>query len=301
MGAEWSRRLARLSLVTLLAGTLTACEQVQQQMQQAGINLPLPEVTGFVQRGMEVLQPMPVEQELLIGQEISAVLLGAAPLRRDDPLHQYVNRVGLWIADQSSRPDLPWRFGVLDTDTVNAFAAPGGNIFVTRGLLAVLQSEAELAGVLAHEIVHVLERHHLNALRRDQSIGLAAELAKHFSVGAGATQHAHMLPAELKAKLAEAGKQLYAGGLDRADEMAADRAGLALTARAGYDPYAFISVLQKLEALSAQDTRLGYLMSTHPQPAHRITALEKVLDGLDPHGPFAEGTARYQRYALKRI
>ncbi len=299
MHAEWNRLLRHATLLALLAVPLTACEQVQQQMQQVGINMT--EMTNLVQLGMEALQPLPVAQEVMIGQEISAVLLGAAPLRRDEPLHEYVNRVGLWIADQSSRPDLPWRFGVLNTDSVNAFAAPGGNIFVTRGLLAILQSEAELAGVLAHEIVHVLERHHLNALRREKSIGLAAALSKHFSVTASASQHAQMLPAELKAKLGEAGRQLYATGLDRTDELAADRAGLQLAARAGYDPYALISVLQKLEALSAQDARLEYLFSTHPQPGKRIAELEKVLDGLAVPGPFAEGTARYQRYALKRI
>ncbi|OYX24853.1 MAG: peptidase, partial [Hydrogenophilales bacterium 32-62-9] len=101
------------------------------------------------------------EEETRIGKQIAGNLLGAVPLVRDDKLQRYVNLVGNWVALQSGRKDISWHFGVLDTEDINAFAAPGGYIFVTRGLYQRLNNEAELAGVLAHEIAHVTLKHHL--------------------------------------------------------------------------------------------------------------------------------------------
>jgi len=95
------------------------------------------------------------EEEARIGTQISGNLLGAVPLVRDDTLQRYVNLVGNWVALHSGRKDVDWRFGVLDTEDINAFAAPGGYIFLTKGLYRRLNSEAELAGVLGHEIAHV--------------------------------------------------------------------------------------------------------------------------------------------------
>src|SRR5437870_1897269 len=91
-------------------------------------------------------------EEIRIGQEFAAVLLGAKPLVADARLQRYVNVLGRWLALQTERPDLPWTFGVLDDAGFNAFATPGGHVFVTRGLMARMRNEAELAGVLAHEI-----------------------------------------------------------------------------------------------------------------------------------------------------
>src|SRR3989344_8477505 len=89
--------------------------------------------------------------EVEIGDGVAANLLGAAPLVQDDKLQAYVNRLGWWLVQQTERPELAWHFGVLDTDSVNAFAAPGGYVFVTRGLLLRMRNEAELAGGMAHE------------------------------------------------------------------------------------------------------------------------------------------------------
>ena len=89
-------------------------------------------------------------------------------------MQQYVNRVGRWVALQSDRPDLKWTFGVIQTDDINAFAAPGGYVFVTRGLYAKLKDETELAGVLGHEIAHVQQKHHLKVVQKSQLMDLAA-------------------------------------------------------------------------------------------------------------------------------
>ena len=108
------------------------------------------------------------EEEVAIGRQAAGNILGAAPLVKDAKLQQYVNRVGRWIASQSERPDLDWHFGVIESNDLNAFAAPGGYIFVTKGLYRSLQSESELAGVLAHEVGHVIKKHHLKILQQSR-------------------------------------------------------------------------------------------------------------------------------------
>jgi predicted Zn-dependent protease len=114
-------------------------------------------------------------EEISIGRDVASRLLGAAPLVPDPGLQRYVNHVGRWLAAQSERPDLPWHFGVLDSPNVNAFAVPGGTIFITKGLLDKMRSEAELAGVLGHEIVHVLRKHQLKAIQKGAQSALAGD------------------------------------------------------------------------------------------------------------------------------
>lgn len=222
--------------------------------------------------GQQAFAEVSQEQEVEIGTEAAAVLLGAAPLHKNQNLQRYVNHVGLWIAQQSERPELPWKFAVIDTDSVNAFAAPGGHVFITSGLLQHLQSEAELAGVLGHEIAHVLQKHHLKAVQQGARLDLAQTLVS------------SQLDAERQAQLQRISgsfRELYARGLDRDDEYEADRMGVILAARAGYDPYGLPAVLQALHALNAQDSSLALLFKTHPAPAQRLARLETFYPELD--------------------
>lgn len=211
--------------------------------------------------------------EAEIGNASAASLLGAAPLVQNEKLQAYVNQVGLWLALQTERPDLPWRFGVMDTDSVNAFAAPGGYIFITRGLLLRMRNEAELAGVLAHEIGHVLKRHHLVAIQKNAKTGLAANLMSmavdNSSGGYG----------EWKKKVIGASTELYARGLDKDDEFEADRLGVVIAARAGYDPYGLPSVLQTLDSMNAQDSNLALMFKTHPSSRQRLDLLDTAMTG----------------------
>ena len=116
-------------------------------------------------------------QELALGPEITGRILGARPLL-DEALAQWrVNLVGQWVASQTSRPELPWTFGVIDTPEVNAFAAPGGYILVTRGLYELLASDSELAAVLAHEIGHCVQRDHYNVIRKQEMATAGKDLA----------------------------------------------------------------------------------------------------------------------------
>jgi predicted Zn-dependent protease len=209
--------------------------------------------------------------EIEIGSGVAANLLGAAPLVQDDKLQAYVNRLGWWLVQQTERPQLPWHFGVLDTDSINAFAAPGGYVFVTRGLLLHMHNEAELAGVMAHEISHVLKRHHLNAIQKNAQVGIGSDLA---DMAVGSSQFG-----ELKSKAISVSNELYARGLDKDDEFEADRMGVVIAARAGYDPYGLPAVLLTLEAMNAQDSSLALMFKTHPAPQKRLELLDGLMTG----------------------
>ena len=216
-------------------------------------------------------------QEIELGGGIASSLLGAAPLLDNPALQSYVNRVGRWIALQSERPDLPWHFGVLDDADINAFAAPGGYVFITKGLLARMNSEAELAGVLAHEISHVLRKHHLQALKKGARRELMADLADDAIESHGGD--------ERLSKLVSAGTELYARGLDKEDEFESDRMGVVLAARAGYDPYGLPAVLQTLQSINPADSNLALMFKTHPGFDKRLELLgplmSPALDGLE--------------------
>ena len=148
-----------LILVAALAAAASA--QAQFRLPNIDINKMVDTVKNVGKAVKEIDEP----EEISIGKDVASRLLGAAPLVANPGLQRYVNQVGRWLAVQTERPDLPWQFGVLDSPNVNAFAVPGGTIFITRGLLERMRSEAELAGVLGHEIVHVLRKHHLKAFQ----------------------------------------------------------------------------------------------------------------------------------------
>jgi len=204
-------------------------------------------------------------QEIEIGRDMASRLLGAAPLWANEPVQRYVNRVGRWLAAQTERPDLPWHFGVLEAPQLNAFATPGGYILVTRGLFERMRSEAELAGVLSHEISHVLRRHHLAAIQKNARGALASDVLLLALRDRGS---------EARQKLVAFGTEMYARGLDKSDELEADRLGVVIAARGGYDAYGLPAVLQTLQAMNPQDSGLALMFKTHPAPAERLSALE---------------------------
>lgn len=224
------------------------------------------------QLGFALFGDYTLEEENRIGNQISGNLLGAVPLVRDDRLQRYVNLVGNWVAQQSGRKDVTWRFGVLDTEDINAFAAPGGYVFVTKGLYRRLNNEAELAGVLGHEIAHVTRKHHLKLLKQSSLIG---------ALGQAASSKAKDSDPVVQ-NLIGNGAEIMARGLDKDAEFEADRAGIVYAARAGYSPWGLPDVLQDMAGLPAKDSRTSLLYKTHPHPADRLAALgDAVGERLD--------------------
>lgn len=212
------------------------------------------------------------------GDGMAASFLGAVPLHSDAELQRYVNRVGRWVASQSRRPDLKWSFAVLDTPTINAFAVPGGTIFISAGLLKRLKSESELAGVLGHEVAHVMQRHHVKAIQAAAKTDLVKMLG---SEVVDARSGASPLGKEGIKLLTSTGLSIMSKGLDKADEFEADRIGAVLAARAGYDPYGLVAVLQMLAAVKQEESGFSLMMSTHPTPNDRLNELEKFTATLD--------------------
>lgn len=231
--------------------------------QNAAAPAPARQRIDPAQLGFALFGDYSLEEENRIGSQIAGNLLGAVPLVRDDKLQRYVNLVGNWVAQNSGRRDVTWRFGVLDTEAINAFAAPGGYIFVTKGLYRRLNSEAELAGVLGHEIAHVTQKHHLKVLKKSTLIG---------ALGQAASSRVRESDQVIQ-NLIGNGAEIMARSLDKEAEYEADRVGMIYAARAGYDPWGLPGVLQDLAGLPAGDGRTSLLYKTHPHPADRLAQL----------------------------
>ncbi|MDD2832391.1 MAG: M48 family metallopeptidase [Methylotenera sp.] len=229
------------------------------------------------------------DEEILLGREIAGNLLGAAPLVKDAALQKYVNSVGRWVASQSERPDLPWRFGVIESDDLNAFAAPGGYIMLTKGLYQQLENEAQLAGVLGHEIAHIVKKHQLKVIQKQQLL----------NIGAGFLSDKYAKDNNLVSKAIGSGAEISARSLDKSAEFEADRLGLSYATRAGYAPLGLPDVLQTIGHSSKNDDSVALLFKTHPHPDERLSALsDAVGNRLDN---MQEGKTLEQRfYQLKK-
>ena len=211
-------------------------------------------------------------EELALGPQIAGRVLGARPLWGDAEAQKRVNVVGRWVASQTSRPDLPWTFGVIDDAEVNAYAAPGGYVLVTRGLYELLSSDAELAAVLGHEISHAVERDHYNVIRKQEITTVGKDVvAGEIDVGTGVAEN------YAKQYVEQHGATILLTSLDRQAEFRADKASEIYLARAGMNPMALYAVLQKMMALGSQSASLASLYKTHPP-------LDARLDRIDERG-----------------
>jgi len=206
-------------------------------------------------------------EERQIGEDVSAKLRQRFGVYQNQDVAKYVALVGSVIAQASTKPALDWKFIVLDTDGVNAYATPGGFIHVTRGLLGMVKDESELAGVLGHEITHVTERHTVDELRK-------SSLTKDVSEQAGKGS----LTKEVVARRAnKAFEDIFNGKFSQAQESDADRIGIRLANKAGYSPHGLATALQKiLDRNSGQQQPNGWF-SSHPQLKDRIANVEKQI------------------------
>jgi beta-barrel assembly-enhancing protease len=210
------------------------------------------------------------EEEADIGRVVAARILKTYRLSEDDRLQQYVTLVGNTVAGYSARPTLEWHFAVLDTDVVNAFSCPGGFIFITTGALDHIDSEAELAAVLGHEIAHATQKHILKEVKRANTVSAATDLAKTASSGS-------FLNDALGEKISNlAYEKLFTTGLSRRDEQEADKIGVELAAAAGYRASEFVSFLDALQALEG-DAQMKVLTATHPGAAERKKYVQPLV------------------------
>ncbi len=237
------------------------------------------------------------DEEIELGNGITAGFLGAARLHPDQNLQRYVNRVGKWVAMHSERSELPWNFGVIDAETINAFAMPGGSVLVSHGLVKRLQSESELAAVLAHEIAHVVKKHQLSAIQSSLNSDVLAGFGKE-AAGRAVARRGDVMG--LGGKAANVGVDALKNGvflrpLDRGMEYDADRMAVVLATRAGYDPYGLVAVMQML-AQAKGDGSGASIFDTHPSPVDRLGELENyVPNNFDRYASQPHNAARFRQ------
>lgn len=201
-------------------------------------------------------------REIAIGQEVAKEVEKEYTVYQDPELNAYIDQIGQNLAKNSDRPNIKYRFRVLDSPIANAFATPGGNIYITRGILGVLDDEAELAGVLGHEIGHVCARHSAKQMQNSTlaSIGLIAA-----SVLLGDKVNDDMMQA------ANTAVSLIFLGYSRSDEDQADLLGTKYLYRTGYDPNAMIGVMEGLLELEKRKPwKAEQYIQTHPLTRDRI-------------------------------
>ena len=209
-----------------------------------------------------------VEQEVKMGEETAQALEAKYGLSQDYYLNERVNRIGQRLAAVCGRNDISYSFKVLNANEVNALACPGGFIYVFKGLLDYMPTDTELAGVLGHEVGHVAKKHTVHSIEKQLWTSLIL-IAATRGQGLG---------------LVQAAQQALFAGYSRTDERGADKEGVNNTIKAGFNPYAMLITVQKLDDLSKQGGGANYgLFSSHPEPEERVKRVMKQLKAYNIH------------------
>jgi len=228
--------------------------------------------------------------ELALGKQTDPEIVGSYGQYPDQALDGYVSDIGQKLGALSHRPDLEYSFKVLDSPVVNAFAVPGGFVYLTRGILAYLNDEAELAGVIGHEIGHIAARHSAQQYSRAQvaqlGLGIGAMVSKTFRKYAG---------------LAEAGMTMLFLSFSRENERQADDLGVLYSSKAGYDARQMANMFVTLERLSPEEGRDGLpaWFSTHPNPPDRIAAIRKGAQEWQAENPQSRVAVNRNEYVRR--
>ncbi len=274
----WTNRITKTWLVLVvavgLAGPMAGCSRN--------------EATGQMQ-----LNLLSEEAEIKIGLESKDEFIkqsgGQLP---DEKINRYVSLIGEKLAIECERPSLPWEFTVLDSSVINAFALPGGKVFISRGLLEKMDNEAQLAGVLGHEIGHVTAKHANNRMTN-------ALIAAGVVVAVGAATDNDWAPA-IAGGVAGIGQLKFS----RDEEIQSDTLGMRYMTRAGYDPAGQLQVMQILQDAS-EGPRPPEFLSTHPLPQTRIDRIEQELAttyAQTQNNPdYARNADRFKSIVLNRL
>ena len=222
--------------------------------------------------GKKEIRLLSTGQEVALGKETAQQVVNEFGVYDDPELHEYINEVGQKLVDVCERTEIAYYFTVLDTPMVNAFAAPGGFIFVTRGILKELDDEAELAGVMGHEIGHVVYRH--GAKRFEKAFGYSAIVL----IGEILTKRDL---SQLR-QYTDFFFSLMLLGYSRKNEFEADNSGVRYSLAAGYDPRAMVDFFEKLKAMEKKPpTKFETLFRSHPPTADRIERAQLYLEQVE--------------------
>jgi predicted Zn-dependent protease len=245
--------------------------------------------TDKMKQFSDVNKPWTPEQEEQIGEATAAKLIQAFGIYDNKPMQNYLQLVGSTVASQGARQDVTYHFAILDTDSLNAMALPGGFVFVTRGALTNMSNEAQLAGVLAHEVAHVDGRHLENEVKKQGNMGLIAKTAQ--EQGSQHMSQDQMTQLIVNKIGDQAAQFLATRPYSSGDESAADKKGLDLASKAGYNSAGlrdFLQTLAKASEDSANAQALSAWSQTHPPYNVRVENLNKLMASYPANGQTLE-------------
>ena len=249
----------RRALVAVTLGTLLAIAPLAGEARQLG------KLGGALKRAQQLKDiEMTEAEEAQLGAQVSLKVRARYGVVQNAAVHKYVALVGTALAQASSRPNLKWQFIVLDTDAVNAFAAPGGFVHITKGALANLKTESELAGVLGHEIIHVTEKHTIRAIQKSKAVQIGVD---------------EKMSGAVMNKLADKAYEVIDTGFGRGDELEADEKGIVLANTVGWAPTGmngFLNMLISRNKAAGNTDRSG-LFASHPETQERMDKMTKLI------------------------
>ena len=256
--------IRRLAILTVLGFFL-------QSGAQAGWDLSKLNADKVVAGGSKVVKAasgIPEADEIAIGQDVAQKMEAKFGVLQDAKRTAYIDQIGQTLAKKSSRPNLTYHFTILDSPDINAFAAPGGFIFITKGILDFLKDESELAGIIGHEIGHVTQKHVIKAIQKANLLSAGADFASAYGSNP-----------QLREELANFTTNLLIKGLSRQDELEADAVGTELmTTGGGYTPLGMRDAMARLGQMEGKSSIVKHLTQTHPPAADRVKAINQVIE-----------------------
>jgi predicted Zn-dependent protease len=287
--------VAALALLVLQAGCASIAQVGATVGEAAGVITPQQgqSLIKVGQAADKTFADITPEQEYYIGRAVGATIVSKFKVYDNDRAVDYVNLVGQSLALASTKPETyrGYHFLILDSDEINAFAAPGGFIFLSRGMLRLCKSEDDLAAVLAHEIGHIELQHALRAIKGSRLTGALTTLAVEGAKSFGGEQLAQ-LTAAFEGSITDITGTLMNSGYARKQESQADASAIRITKAMGYDPHALVRVLEEMEKQLKPD---GHdFAATHPPPEARLADIKKLIGAT---GPATIPAVRQQRFS----
>jgi beta-barrel assembly-enhancing protease len=274
---------SKMCLVLAMASGIVCAASVPAKAAPAS-----PQLGSVLKRAQQFRELQVTEsEEVKLGTAVSERVRNRYGVVQDQDVTRYVTLVGRALVAKSSRPSLPFTFIVLDTDGVNAFAAPGGFVHITRGALGLMTNEAELAGVLAHEIEHVTQKHTIKAMQKGKMIEIGAEET--------------LSNPGVFGRLVDKTTELVLAGFGRNEELESDREGLALANALGYEPDGLETFLKRLSDRNAKSTEKQGLFASHPEMTERLAKLDSLGKPLDGKVVLADRYTKNISYKAKPI
>ncbi len=235
--------------------------------------------------------PITETEEYYIGRAVTANILSKYNLLKNAPMTRYINLLGNFLTLRSDRPELynGYRFAILDTDEINAFAAPGGFILLTRGIIEISANEDQLAAIIAHEISHIVKKHPLKAIKSERIKSLGMFAANETLRGNGSSKVLKVF----QNSVLDISGTLLQKGYSRKQEKQADIMAISILKRSGYNPKAILNIMKKLKVVEKKKAKV---FSAHPSASKRIKYLKSNLRKINYRGNIKKRSIRFRKF-----